>query len=742
MAKSKTKIIHRLFFPFCIYTCIFLFSASCRYSISPIQANDFKTLKKAIHFLNINNSKEYIQYARGHITELSYMEAFLAGIELQKTGSYNESVFFFYMSAFYKRGNRHLLRIYQNHRESKIRILPLVFRQLKNLSKNQMASPLLAEAIYEIGYSSYRLNLNQEVLELFQVAEKQFKTSSPIKEKIEFLKARILQKKGNQHAEKIFRDLYKKTEKLIYLYYFAISEKNPHDARKAYQKILTDYPYRWLRSQAANRLENMAKISKEELTSYEKLAIWDLKNQSALLNHSGIDYEKLDDKSRYLYLKILLKNLSVKNLKSISIWLEKWKDSKLNQKEKTDLFVLLMEKIYASSQYPLVIQFIDQFSMENHRLKYLYILSLYHGDYSFEKVVYKSAQYLKEYSENQIIARIYSDQCAFYYFENKFEQSKECFKKLDLDKNDFYSSRKAYYLALMEKNGNSCEKTGTSFREIFQNYPDQYYGILALEKSTSCGLKRPPIYIDSIWEDLEKDLESILEEISDEEKIGLFFVIIGDPSRGMDYLKNLSMEKRLLAYLNVSLKTGHTFLAAQSFKKLKKYHQWKINPFGINKFGANILFPRPYLSHVKKETVKYGMNFNMIYAIMRQESSFLEKARSSSNAQGLLQLLPSTARLVNKKEKIPSLHLYNPIHNIRLGVRFFSNMLDLFSGDFRKAAGGYNGGPNYIRRLEKKQSYSSLFEFYEKIPKFETFFYVQYTWYNYQVYQLLYELKE
>lgn len=742
MAKSKSKIIHRPFFPVIASILLFMSVISCSYSITHIQPEDFNSLKKAVYFHNTSNHSGFLKYVRSGIQERTYMELFQAGILLQKSGHFNESVFFFYASAFYKKGNNLLKRIYQLHQKRKIRILPLAIKELKNIKKNKSATPLAAEAIYEIAYSAYRLDFLKDAAALLKMAREKIDLTEPVKEKIDFLSARILKKQGKAQAQKKFMDLYQDTDKLIYLYY--ATESTHPQARARYRKILEEYPYRWLKSQAAKRLQSLARKSAQKLSNYEILLIQDCCANNAEQKINKDIYHQLDERSRYLFLKQSLRGISAKDTNSIDGWILKWKKLKSSTKEKNLLMSQLLEKLYAASRYKSVYGIYKKYSVAHTRARYLAVLSLYHSHSSEKIILEESCKYLSKNPESRNVARIYSDICASWFFAGEHKKSRECFQKLRMNEqydNPFYSSRKRFYLSAMNKPAKSCENA-KEYRKIFETYPDQYYGMLALKRSLDCKLNEPDQEPSSFWQNLEKDSQDALREMSAGEKIGVFFALSGDASRAADYLKKTDEQKRLLAYIDASVRTNYTFLAAQAFKKLRKLKKIRINPYKMNSFGRKIVFPVPYEEDVKKEAKKYKMDYTMVYAIMRQESSYLERARSSSNAKGLLQLLPSTAHLVNRKEKIPSLNLYNPQHNIRLGVRFFANMLNLFDADFRKAAAGYNGGPNYIRRLEKKKIYQSSFEFYESIPKFETYFYTQYTWYNYQAYRILYQKNE
>ncbi|MGO2074994.1 MAG: transglycosylase SLT domain-containing protein [Pseudoalteromonas sp.] len=84
-------------------------------------------------------------------------------------------------------------------------------------------------------------------------------------------------------------------------------------------------------------------------------------------------------------------------------------------------------------------------------------------------------------------------------------------------------------------------------------------------------------------------------------------------------------------------------------------------------------------------------------AISRRESSFASDARSHANARGLMQLLPSTAKYVNKGS-VSSRSLYQPKTNIRLGTQYLEYLKKKNNGNEVLATASYNAGYHRIRR--------------------------------------------
>ena len=85
-----------------------------------------------------------------------------------------------------------------------------------------------------------------------------------------------------------------------------------------------------------------------------------------------------------------------------------------------------------------------------------------------------------------------------------------------------------------------------------------------------------------------------------------------------------------------------------------------------------------------------------VLAITRQESGFDPSVRSRANARGMMQLIPSTARVVAKRLGMPwnEASLYNADYNMSLGAHHLGELVDHFDGSYIMAAAGYNAGPS------------------------------------------------
>ncbi len=139
-------------------------------------------------------------------------------------------------------------------------------------------------------------------------------------------------------------------------------------------------------------------------------------------------------------------------------------------------------------------------------------------------------------------------------------------------------------------------------------------------------------------------------------------------------------------------------------------------------------FPLPHRKSIFANADRYDLDPALIYGVIRQESAFMEDARSPVGALGLMQLMPQTG-----KQTAQSLNLryrgnealLRSDQNIRLGSAYLNKLLKRFNGSPVLASAAYNAGPHRVSRWLPTNTSMDASLWMERIPFKETRHYVR-----------------
>jgi soluble lytic murein transglycosylase-like protein len=119
--------------------------------------------------------------------------------------------------------------------------------------------------------------------------------------------------------------------------------------------------------------------------------------------------------------------------------------------------------------------------------------------------------------------------------------------------------------------------------------------------------------------------------------------------------------------------------------------------------------PARYDDFIFTSSNRYGVDPALVRAVVKVESDFNEAARSHKGAQGLMQLMPETARLHNVG------NAYDPEENIDGGVRHLRLLLDLYRGDLPLTLAAYNAGIKAVEKHRGIPPYSETKEYVRRV---------------------------
>lgn len=118
---------------------------------------------------------------------------------------------------------------------------------------------------------------------------------------------------------------------------------------------------------------------------------------------------------------------------------------------------------------------------------------------------------------------------------------------------------------------------------------------------------------------------------------------------------------------------------------------------------------KAYRDTVKVAANQFGVDEALVRAVIHAESAFREKAVSRAGAQGLMQLMPATAKDLGVSDS------FNATQNIHGGTKYLAALLDSYSGDLTLATAAYNAGPGAVRRYNGVPPYAETKAYVERV---------------------------
>jgi hypothetical protein len=133
--------------------------------------------------------------------------------------------------------------------------------------------------------------------------------------------------------------------------------------------------------------------------------------------------------------------------------------------------------------------------------------------------------------------------------------------------------------------------------------------------------------------------------------------------------------------------------------------------FGLDVDGSLNTSPQQeqIITWVQQLAPEYGLDPNLILAIIKTESNFNPQALSPKNAAGLMQLIPSTAARFGVKDRT------NPIQNLHGGMAYMRWLLSFFQGDLRLSLAGYNAGERAVEKYLGVPPYKETKNYIDKV---------------------------
>ncbi len=280
-------------------------------------------------------------------------------------------------------------------------------------------------------------------------------------------------------------------------------------------------------------------------------------------------------------------------------------------------------------------------------------------------------------------------------------------------RNEDVAMRVLYWRARILAQAGQADEARHLLRDCAVRAPFHYYALLARARLRELGESIPLPPIPGQAAEPAPLRDPVVLRALELDRAGLTVEAGSELARGEAGIVKRNGKARALPYL----------LAA--YPRLAAFHRaYKLaEANGDAGLGADARwfwkadYPRAYADAVETYGRAAGNPDLFVYSIMRKESGYFPFAVSSSDARGLLQLIPSTGESVAHKLGLASYsdELFDPDTNIHLGATYLGDLLRRFSGQEALAAGAYNAGARAMIRWCDQWGGRPLDEFVELV---------------------------
>ncbi|WP_115308958.1 lytic transglycosylase domain-containing protein [Kingella potus] len=182
-----------------------------------------------------------------------------------------------------------------------------------------------------------------------------------------------------------------------------------------------------------------------------------------------------------------------------------------------------------------------------------------------------------------------------------------------------------------------------------------------------------------------------------------------------------------------------TLIAASRLAHDNRFYEMAVHSADntTQKHNFHLRYISPYRESVTAQSAANGIDPAWVFGLIRQESRFVTGAQSGVGAQGLMQVMPATAREIARKTGMDNSELYTDDGNIRMGTWYLADARRRLQNSEVLAAAGYNAGPGRARQWQAAVPLEAAI-YAETIPFDETRDYVKKVMVNTAYYSALF----
>ena len=330
-----------------------------------------------------------------------------------------------------------------------------------------------------------------------------------------------------------------------------------------------------------------------------------------------------------------------------------------------------------------------------------------------------------------------------YYLSKQYTNAKKTFLQIIKSSNHENNvTRASFWLSHTYKKQKKYSLYKKTLKSIIKKWPMSYYALSAAqelnlrknikkENKTTCNLAFAQ---QNFFYTLSKSSLS-LKNLKTKTKKQISHLFILNQIQALKFiLSKNNVNKAQMAIFLFHLSAHH-----QSFKLAPKEINLTTPTLSLN----NALnYPLAYFNLLLQNTKRFSLSPLLILALIKQESAFKTQAHSWANANGLMQLIPPTAKRIHQiiYAQLPFFvsHLKRPNYNIELGSFYLNKLMHNFNNNIFLALASYNAGPHNTLIWLNDFKTNHIFTFVELIPFKETRNYIKKVLKNYHIYTQLY----
>ncbi|MFD1850740.1 lytic transglycosylase domain-containing protein [Oceanobacillus bengalensis] len=172
-------------------------------------------------------------------------------------------------------------------------------------------------------------------------------------------------------------------------------------------------------------------------------------------------------------------------------------------------------------------------------------------------------------------------------------------------------------------------------------------------------------------------------------------------------MMDVTFKQLLLNKINQATQLSST--SAASMDNISNPNSYMYSLPGTSSTEQSIVRNTKYNPYITAAAEKYGLDENLVHAVIKNESGYNAFAKSSAGAQGLMQLMPNTARSLGVT------NAYDARQNIDGGSKYLRQMLDKYNGNVELALAAYNAGPGNVDKYNGIPPFTETQNYVKKV---------------------------